>query len=89
MLSDLSIVCDDFVFFIVLLFISLCPFKFSINLKRKRKLVALFLSSYRCLVVVNVLRLFLTVLWVGLQCLIVMITDHTLLLSCTKNKKNS
>ena len=87
MLSDLSIVCGNFVFFIVLLFISLCPFKFLIISKRKRKLVALYLSSYRCLVVVNVLRHFLTVLCVGLQCVIVIITDHTLLLSCTKNKK--
>ena len=36
----------------------------------KRKLVALLLLSYRCIVTINVLRLFLTVPWVGLQCVI-------------------
>ena len=46
-------------------------------LKRKRKLVALLLLSYRCIVYVNVLWLFLTVLWVGLQCVIVVFPDHT------------
>ena len=42
---------------------------FAIILKRKRQLVVLLLLSYLCLVTVNVL--FLTVLWVGLQCVIV------------------
>ena len=41
---------------------------FTIIVKRERKLVVLLLSSYRCLVTVNVLWLFLTVPWVGLQC---------------------
>ena len=42
---------------------------FASILKRKRELVALL--SYGCLVTVNVLWLFLTVPWVGLQCVIV------------------
>ena len=40
---------------------------FAIILKRKRGLVDLILLSYRCLFTVNVLWLFLTVPWVGLQ----------------------
>ena len=50
---------------------------FAIILKKKRKLVALLLLSYRCLVTVNVLWLFLTVPRVGLQCVIVVFPDHT------------
>ena len=46
-------------------------------LKRKRKLVALLLLSYRCIVTINVLWLFLTVPRVGLQCVIVVFPDHT------------
>ena len=53
---------------------------FSIILNRKRKLVALLLLSYRWLVTVNVLWLFLTVPWVGLQCVNVVFPDHTHLL---------
>ena len=53
---------------------------FAIILKRKRKLVALLLLSYRCIVTMNVLWLFLRVPWVGLQCVIVVFPDHTLLL---------
>ena len=40
---------------------------FAIILKWKRKLVALLLLSYRCIVTVNVLLLFLAVTWVGLR----------------------
>ena len=54
--------------------------RFAIILKRKRKLVALLLVYYRCLVTVNVLWLFLTVPWVGLQSMIVVFSDHTHLL---------
>ena len=43
---------------------------FEIILKRKRELVALLLLSFRCLVTVNVLWLFLAVPWVRLQCVI-------------------
>ena len=49
---------------------------FAIIFKRKRELVALLLLSYGCLVAVNVLWLFLTVPWVGLQCVIVVFPDH-------------
>ena len=53
---------------------------FAIILKRKRKLVALLLLSYSCIVTVNVLWLFLKVPWVGLQCVICVFSDHTHLL---------
>ena len=53
---------------------------FSIVLKRKRKLVALLLLSYRCIATINVLWLFLMVPLVGLQCVIVVFPDHTHLL---------
>ena len=52
---------------------------FAIILTRRRGLVALFLLSFRCIVTVNVLWL-LTVLWDGLQCVIVVFPDHTHLL---------
>ena len=42
-------------------------FSFAIILKWKSKLVAALLLSYRCIVTINVLWLFLTVPWVGLQ----------------------
>ena len=48
---------------------------FAIILKRKRELGALLLLSYGCLV--YVLWLFLTVPWVGLQCVIVVFPDNT------------
>ena len=53
---------------------------FAVILKRKRKLVALLLLSYRCIVTINTLWLFLTVPWVGLQYVIVVFPDHTHLL---------
>ena len=53
---------------------------FAIILKRKRKLVALLLLSYRCIVTINVLWLFLTLAWVRLQCVIVVFSDHAHLL---------
>ena len=57
-------------------------FSFAIILKRKRKLVALLLLSYRCIVTINVLWLFFTVPWVVLQYVIVVFPDHTHLLFC-------
>ena len=51
--------------------------RFAINLKRKRKLVALLLLSYRCIVTLSVLLLFFTVPLVGLQCVIVVFPDQT------------
>ena len=53
---------------------------FAIILKRKRKLVALLLLSYRCIVTINHLWLFHTVPWVGLQYVIAVFPDHTHLL---------
>ena len=50
---------------------------FAIILKRKRKLVALILLSYRCIVTINVMWLFVKVPWVGLQYVIVVFPDHT------------
>ena len=50
---------------------------FAIILEWKRKLVALLLLSYICIVTVNVLWLFLTVPWIGLPCVIVVFPDHT------------
>ena len=51
------------------------------------KLVALPYLSYRCIVTVNVLWVFLIVLWVGLQCVIVVFSDHThLLFVCLMRK---
>ena len=53
---------------------------FAINLTRKRELFALLLLSFGCLVTVYVLWPFLTEPWVGLQCVIVVCSDHTHLL---------
>ena len=53
---------------------------FAIILKRKRKLAALLLLSYRCIVAINVMWLFLTVPWVVLQYVIVVFTDQSHLL---------
>ena len=53
---------------------------FAIILKRKRKLVALLLLSYICIVTINTMWLFLTLPWVGLQCVSVVFPDHTHLL---------
>ena len=53
---------------------------FAIIMKRKRELVALLLLSDGCFVSLNVLWLFCTVPWVGLQCEIVVFPDHTHLL---------
>ena len=46
----------------------------------ERKLVVLLLLSYSCIVTINVLRHFLTVSWVGLQCVIVVFSGHIRLL---------
>ena len=57
------------------------------NVKKNKKtfLVALLILSYRCIVTINVLWLFLTVPWVGLQCVIVVFPDHTHLLFALRN----
>ena len=59
---------------------------FAIILKRKRKLVALLLLFYRCIVTINVMWLLLTVPCVGLQYVIVVFPDHTYFL--VPKKKN-
>ena len=53
---------------------------FVIILMGKRELAALLQFSSRCLVTVGFLWLFLTVRKIGLQCVIVIFTDHTHLL---------
>ena len=53
---------------------------FAIILKRKKTLVALLLFSYRCIVTINVLWVFITVPWAGLLYVIVVLSDHTHLL---------
>ena len=53
---------------------------FAIILTRKKELVALLLLYFGCFVTVNVLWLFLTLPWAGLQCVIVVFPDHTYLL---------
>ena len=49
----------------------------AIILKRKRKLVAVLLLCYRCIVTLYVRWLFLTVTRAGLQGVIVVFPDHT------------
>ena len=53
---------------------------FAIILKRKRKLLDLLLLSYRCIVTINVMWLFLAGPWVDLQYVFVVFPDHTHLL---------
>ena len=50
----------------------------------KRKLVALLVLSYRCIVTINVLWLFLAVPWVSLKCVFVVFSDHTHFLNVAK-----
>ena len=50
---------------------------FAIILKKKRKLVTLLILSYRCIVSINVLWLFFTVPWDGLQYVNLLFPDHT------------
>ena len=59
---------------------------FAIILKRKRNLVDLLLLSYRYIVTINVLWLFFTVSWVGLQCVIDVFPNHTQLLFVARDR---
>ena len=72
------IVCGGSVFVFVLVCIALLYVlsSFAIILTRKRELVVLLLLSFGCLITVNVLWLFLTVPWVGLQFVSVVFSDH-------------
>ena len=83
----LLLLINCFQLFVVVLCLSLFCYSllcvhssFAIILKTKRKLVALLLLSYRCIVSINVRWLFLTVPLVVLQCVIVVFPDHTQLL---------
>ena len=57
--------------------ITLFPFWFCNYLHEKEKAGCFAFLSSGCLVTVNVLWLFLTVPWVGLQCVILLFSDHT------------
>ena len=59
---------------------------FAIILKRQRKLVASLVFSYRYIVTINVLWLFLTVPWIDLHCVIVVYTVQTHFFTENKNK---
>ena len=74
------IVCGGSVLVFILYALLYVLSSFAIILMWKRELVALLLLSVECLVAVDVLRLFLTVPWVGLQFVIVVFPDHTHLL---------
>ena len=50
---------------------------YSFAIKRKRKLVALLILSYRFIFTITVMWLFLATPWVGLQYVIVVFPDHT------------
>ena len=64
----------------------LCPFKFCNYLDEEdRAGWSILLLSFRCLVTVNVLWLFLAWPWVGLQCVIVVFPEHTRLSFATYN----
>ena len=63
-----------FVLVFVLLCITCVLSSFVIILKRKRELDFIVLHMF---FTVNVLRLFLMVLWVGPRCVIVVFSDHT------------
>ena len=66
------------VFVFILVRITLYLFEFCNQLAEEER--AGCLLSYGCLVTVDVLSIFLTVPWVGLQCVIVIFPDHTHLL---------
>ena len=44
---------------------------------RKKEVVVFVLLYFGCIVIENVLQIFLVVPWVGLQCVIVVYPDHT------------
>ena len=63
----------------VLVGITLCPFLFGNHLDEEER-AGCFVLIVLCLVTVNVLWLFLSVPWVGLQCVILVFPEHTQLL---------
>ena len=60
-----------------LVFIICVLSSFAIILTRQRELVALLLLSFRCRLTKYVLWIFLTVPSVGLQCVVVVLPNHT------------
>ena len=60
----LPIVCEG----LCLSLFGMCPFYFCNNFEEEERSGCFALFSYRCIVSVNVLWLFLMVPWVGLQC---------------------
>ena len=74
--SNLGVLCLSLFCYALLCFHS----SFAIIMKRKRNLIALLLLSFRCIITINVVWLFLIVPWVGLQCVVVVFPDHTHLL---------
>ena len=67
-------------FAFVLLCTILCPFYFGIHLDEVEKAGCLAIIVLQMYCYCNVMWLFLTVPWVGLQCVIVVFPDHTHLL---------
>ena len=79
--SVLPIVCGASVFVFNLLFITLnVHSSFCYHLEEEEKADCFAFLSYRCLVTVNVLWLFLTAPPVGLKCVILVFPDHSHLL---------
>ena len=67
-------------FFVGLWYALLCVLSSFANiLTRKRELVDLLVLSFGYIVMVNIMWLFLTVPWVGLQCVVVVFPDNTYL----------
>ena len=64
-------------FVFVLLCITLCPFLFCNHLEERKKAGCFAIIVLQMIWYYNVLWLFLTVPWVGLQCAIVVFPDHT------------
>ena len=74
------IVCWGSVLVFGLVCITLYPTSFAIILAEERDMVALLLLSFDRLVTVNILQLFPTVPWIGMQFVIVVFSDHSHLL---------
>ena len=76
-------ICGGLCFWYALLYVLSI---FAILLTKKRKLDALLLLFFGCLVTVKVLWLFLAVPWVGLQFVFVVFPDHAHLLFMSLQK---
>ena len=76
----MGVLCWSLVWYALLYVLS----SFAIILTRKREQVGLLLLSFGCLVTVNVLKLFLTEPWIGLQFVILVFPDHTHLPACVQ-----